>query len=174
MKPGVRPSDVYSIFSMDPNEKSFGFDAEISKPGPYRRVIEARREQRRRAAPVANLVDDLLDLSWHSTSPEPRSPKLLQMRAEKDNEAIRAGLSQPLAQVPSADDVPDPETGNTSAPDLVTNNVPSEAEVASTSSRSSSIALSQMQLPEDVIFCNNCRLRQIFRELFCRPEAISR
>jgi hypothetical protein len=58
-------SDSISILSLDLNDKTFDFDEEISKLGPYRRVLRAQlRNQRHREQPTGNLIDDdLLDLS---------------------------------------------------------------------------------------------------------------
>lgn len=64
-------NEIFSIFSLDIEDKRFGFDDELSRLGPYRRALIGQQEQQeQRPGAVPNLIDDdLLDLSIDALSP---------------------------------------------------------------------------------------------------------
>jgi ankyrin repeat protein len=84
------PSDSFSLFSFDINDKRFDFDDEIMKLGPYRRVLQAQsKQQSHRGAPVPNLIDDdLLDLSFEDLTPGPWTQELQQNFSTEDTQTV--------------------------------------------------------------------------------------
>jgi ankyrin repeat protein len=72
--PYSQASDTFSVFNLDPDDKIFEFDAELSKLVPYMRALEKqRKEESERQQATANLIDDsnLIDLSADFESPGP-------------------------------------------------------------------------------------------------------
>jgi ankyrin repeat protein len=72
--PYSQASDTFSVFNLDPDDKIFEIDAELSKLVPYMRALEKqRKEESERQQATANLIDDsnLIDLSADFESPGP-------------------------------------------------------------------------------------------------------
>lgn len=71
MHSNAERNETFSIFSLDIEDKRFGFDDELSRLGPYKRALLGQlRHQEQRPAAVPNLIDDdLLDLSINALAP---------------------------------------------------------------------------------------------------------
>ncbi|KAH8660958.1 ankyrin repeat-containing domain protein [Tricladium varicosporioides] len=83
-------SDTFSIFSVDLNNRTFAFDEEISKLGPYRRALKAQTQHLGQQQPlqgsVGNLIDDdLLDLGIEPLTPGPWTAELHKEFSNKDS-----------------------------------------------------------------------------------------
>lgn len=96
-------SDTFSIFSVDLNNRTFAFDEEISKLGPYRRALKAQnqhpeQQQQPPQGSVGNLIDDdLLDLGIEPLTPGPWTAEL---HKEFSNEDFNRHL--PIKEIPSS------------------------------------------------------------------------
>jgi hypothetical protein len=64
-------ADTFSVLSLDLDNKTFDFDDEVSKLGPYLRALSAqRRQESEMQQATANLIDDnLIDLTSEEESP---------------------------------------------------------------------------------------------------------